>query len=180
MFGYEENHKERNHATRYVTFRKKERVARKKPENSDVARVFATPKATAELLRLSSGRVSPPRKSLPVLRTTIVRRPRESIPVVFTKKGTDPTEGHREMEVRRQARPILRKKTEVEDTPSQLEITAINREDARINTASLRRFALEKLPKESVLRQVILAEKEELTPEEFIARIEIWSRLLNQ
>lgn len=179
MFGYEENHKERTQATRYVTFRKKERVAERKKENPSFARVFVTPDAAAKLLELSSGTVSPPQKPLPVIRTSIVRKPRRSVPVVFTQKEAYRTEGPHEMEVRRQARPVPPEKGEVEDSPSQLEITAIHREDARINTASLRRYAQEKLPRQSVLREVILGEKEELTHEEFLARIEIWFRLLN-
>lgn len=180
MFGFEENHKERTQATRYVTFRKKERVAERKPENTSIARVFATPKAVAKLLELSSGTVSPPRKPLPVLRTSIVRKPRGSIPVVFTKKETDSTEGHREVEVRRQARPMLREKTEVQDTSDFVDVAPVKQEDARISTAGLRHFALEKLPKESVLREVILAEKEKLTPEEFIAKMEVWLVLLDR
>jgi hypothetical protein len=180
MFGYEENNKERTPAARYVTFRKKERVAGRKLGNTSIARVFMTPEAAAKLLELSSGAVSPPQKPLPVRRTSIVRKPRRSVPVVFSKKEADPTEGHREMEVRRQARPMLREKTDVGDTSDLVDAAPIKQEYTKVSTSGMRSFVLEKLPKESVLREVILSEKEELTPEEFIAKMEIWLVLLNQ
>lgn len=179
MFGVEENHKERTPATRYVTFRKKERVTERKPENASIARVFVTPDAAAKLLRLSFVASSRAETSLPTIRRNIVRKPRKSGPVVFTKKETDPTEGHREMEVRRQARPMLREKTEVEDTSDLVDAAPITPEDTKVSTEGLRRFVLEKLPKESVLRKVILSGKEELTAEEFMAKMEVWLVLFN-
>jgi hypothetical protein len=180
MFGYKENHKERTSGTRYVTFRRNGRVAERKPVNTSIARVFVTPEAAAELLRLSSAASSHAKTSLLPIKRNTVRKPLRRAPVVSTRKEANQTEEPHEIEVRRQARPIRPENSEVEDSRSQLEITTVNRKDARLNTARLRRFALEKLPKESVLRQVVLAEKEELTPEEFVARIEIWFRLLNQ
>jgi hypothetical protein len=178
MFGYEENNKERTPAARYVTFRRKERVAGRKLGNTSIARVFMTPEAAAKLLELSSGAVSPPQKPLPVRRTSIVRKPRKSVLVVFPPKEAYRTEGRDEMGVRRQARPILREKTEVHDIPDFVDTAPITQEDTNISTEGLRRFVLEKLPKESVLREVILSEKEELTAEEFIAKMEVWLVLL--
>ncbi|MEE9116875.1 MAG: hypothetical protein V3U09_08265 [Thermoplasmata archaeon] len=179
MFGYEENHKERIQATRYVTFRKKERVAERKKETPSFARVFVTPDAAAKLLELSSGTVSPPRNPLPVIRTSIVRKPRRSVPVVFAQKEAHQTEGPHELQVRRQARPMLREKAEVQDTSDFVDTTRIKREDTKVSTEGLRRFVLEKLPKESVLREVILSGKEELTAEEFMAKMEVWLVLFN-
>jgi hypothetical protein len=100
--------------------------------------------------------------------------------VVFAKKGTDPTEGHREMEVRRQPRPMLREKTEVQDTSDFVDAPPIKREGRKISMKGLHRFAKEKLPKESILREIILLEKAELSPEEFIGRMGLWLNLLDR
>jgi hypothetical protein len=48
-----------------------------------------------------------------------------------------------------------------------------------ISTRRIKSFALSHLPEGHPLRQVILAEKEELTAEEFMAKMEIWVILLD-
>lgn len=48
-----------------------------------------------------------------------------------------------------------------------------------ISTRRIKSFALSHLPQEHPLRQVILAEKEKLTAEEFMAKMEIWLVLLH-
>lgn len=179
MFGVEENHKERTHAIRYATFRKKEHVPERKPENTSIARVFATPKAAAKLLELSSTAGSREGTSLPIVRECIVRKPRKSIPAVSSKEDTDLAKGQHEMEVRRQARPILREKTEGQDTTDFVDAEPIKMEDRKISMKGLHRFAKERLPKESILREIILMEKAELTPEQYLDRLEIWLRLFD-
>lgn len=49
-----------------------------------------------------------------------------------------------------------------------------------INTRQLKKLALEQLPEGSALRYVILAEKDELSGEEFMAKLDIWMMLLNR
>ncbi len=138
-----------------------------------------SPDAAARLLSLSSGTTSRAETSLLAVRRNIVRKPRRGVPVVFAQKEAYQTEESHEMEVRRQARPMLREKTEVRDTSDFVDAAPIKQEDTKVSTEGLRRFVLEKLPEKSVLREVILSEKEELTPEEFIAKMEVWLVLLN-
>ena len=47
-----------------------------------------------------------------------------------------------------------------------------------INIRSLKNFAFEKLPKSSILRELLLDEKEELWMEEFLAKLDLWLKLL--
>lgn len=47
----------------------------------------------------------------------------------------------------------------------------------KLNTRILKNFAI-KLPPNSALREVILSEKDEISPEEAVLKIEIWNRLL--
>ncbi len=49
-----------------------------------------------------------------------------------------------------------------------------------VNISSLRSFVLKNLPPTSPLRDVILSEKEELTPQEFLAKLDVWFILLNK
>jgi hypothetical protein len=70
-------------------------------------------------------------------------------------------------------------KTEVEQTTDTVKDITIVAEDPFISTSGLRRFALEKLPKESVLREIILLEEKELTTEQFLSKLPIWLRLLD-
>ena len=47
-----------------------------------------------------------------------------------------------------------------------------------INISRLKEFALE-LPKKSALRDLLLSEKEYLSPYEYVAKLEIWLKLLD-
>ncbi len=49
-----------------------------------------------------------------------------------------------------------------------------------IKTSSLRRFASQGLPSSSVLREVLMAENEKLTAEEFLAKLDIWLHLFKR
>lgn len=49
-----------------------------------------------------------------------------------------------------------------------------------IPTRAIKSFVLSRLPPDHPLRQVILAEKENLTREEFVAKMEVWLILLSQ
>ncbi len=54
----------------------------------------------------------------------------------------------------------------------------LNKTNTRISMKRLKRFAKQRLPKNSSLRSVIDAEKDSLTPEEFLAKAFIWLRLV--
>ncbi|MDI6819862.1 MAG: hypothetical protein QMC89_03040 [Candidatus Hodarchaeaceae archaeon] len=46
-----------------------------------------------------------------------------------------------------------------------------------MNLKPLKKFALERLPKESSLREVILAESDEITTQDFLAKVDVWLKL---
>jgi len=48
-----------------------------------------------------------------------------------------------------------------------------------VNISGLKRFAAESLPGNSRLRDVLLSERDQLTPMDFLAKMDIWMRLLN-
>ncbi len=50
----------------------------------------------------------------------------------------------------------------------------------RINLKELKEFALTYLPKKSLLRDMILSEKEHITVNEFIVKIDMWLKLLRR
>jgi hypothetical protein len=62
------------------------------------------------------------------------------------------------------------KKLEQEDSTS--------RRTFRVNMNKLKEFAISNLPEGSRLREILLAEKDEVDPEEFIAKVGIWLKLL--
>jgi len=51
---------------------------------------------------------------------------------------------------------------------------------SNINLEPLKRFALEKLGRESALRDILLQEKDEVSPAEFLIKLEIWLALLRR
>jgi len=50
----------------------------------------------------------------------------------------------------------------------------------KVNITGLKRFAYDMLPKHWALRDVILAEKDEIPAIEFISKCEVWMVLLNR
>jgi predicted XRE-type DNA-binding protein len=50
----------------------------------------------------------------------------------------------------------------------------------QIKISDLKQFALANLPATSSLRDLILAEKEELSVQEFLAKLDLWLRLFNK
>jgi hypothetical protein len=50
----------------------------------------------------------------------------------------------------------------------------------KIATRSLKTFALRHLPRSSTLKDILLSEPDELSPAEFLARIDLWLRLLER
>lgn len=48
-----------------------------------------------------------------------------------------------------------------------------------VNISGLKSFATESLPCISRLRAVLLSERDQLTPEDFLAKMDVWMRLLN-
>jgi hypothetical protein len=47
-----------------------------------------------------------------------------------------------------------------------------------VNIVGLKKFAFEKLAPQSVLRDVLLSEKDELNASEFLGKVGVWLRLL--
>ena len=129
-----------------LTVVRKAFVVKREPRRSGMAKVVVSPDAAARLLSFASGATSRTETSYPTVKRDIIRKPRRRVPVVFTQKEAYKTEGPHEMEVRRQARPMLREKTEVQDTSDLVDTAPIKQEDTRISTEGLRRFALEELP----------------------------------
>ena len=50
--------------------------------------------------------------------------------------------------------------------------------ETKIHVQRLKEFAFDKLPKDSALREILLAESEELDALTFLARLPIWLRLM--
>ncbi|MEE9341190.1 MAG: hypothetical protein V3V21_05960 [Thermoplasmata archaeon] len=87
--------------------------------------------------------------------------------------------------------PIVRERTPKRDIvkpEAGTEVTYSENEDSRpspgnrrmINTSSLRRFASQRLPSSSVLREVLVAENERLTVKEFLAKMDVWLLLFKK
>lgn len=68
----------------------------------------------------------------------------------------------------------------MDDLPKKSENQTDLIENRRIETAFLRRFAREKLPLSSILREVLSKESDELTVEEFLAKMDIWCLLFKK
>lgn len=49
--------------------------------------------------------------------------------------------------------------------------------DRRVDMRSLKKFALNSMPRGSHLRELILSDRDSLTPEEFVVRVELWLKL---
>jgi len=47
----------------------------------------------------------------------------------------------------------------------------------RVNIHRLKNFALNKLPKDWALREILLCERDELGASEFIAKVDVWLKL---
>jgi hypothetical protein len=47
----------------------------------------------------------------------------------------------------------------------------------RVDIRSLKEFARTELPRRSALREVILGDRDELTAEEFLVKIDVWLKL---
>jgi hypothetical protein len=50
----------------------------------------------------------------------------------------------------------------------------------KIDIRRLKRFALEHLPRDSPLRDVLLAEEDELSVQDFLAKMDLWLKLLRR
>jgi len=50
----------------------------------------------------------------------------------------------------------------------------------RVNLRELKEFVLINLPKKSLLRDLILSEKEDVTANEFVVKIDMWLKLLRR
>jgi|TARA_B100000315_G_scaffold237350_1_gene254041 hypothetical protein len=50
----------------------------------------------------------------------------------------------------------------------------------RVNLRELKEFVLTNLPKKSLLRDLILSEKEDVTANEFVVKLDMWLKLLRR
>jgi len=50
--------------------------------------------------------------------------------------------------------------------------------EKKLNIQGLKRFALDKLPRDSPLRELLLSERDELDKSEFLAKMDVWLKLL--
>jgi hypothetical protein len=50
----------------------------------------------------------------------------------------------------------------------------------RIDMGRLKVFVIEKLPPDSIVRELILSETDSLTPQEFLLNVKIWLKLFNK
>ena len=50
----------------------------------------------------------------------------------------------------------------------------------RVSIVGLKQFAVTRLPKGSALRELLLSERDELAAEEFLAKMDVWLKLLRQ
>ena len=50
----------------------------------------------------------------------------------------------------------------------------------KVNLKKLKEYALTNLPKKSLLRELILSEKEDLDAKEFVIKIDMWLKLLRR
>ncbi len=55
----------------------------------------------------------------------------------------------------------------------------LKHEDRVVNIGRFKGFATESLPVNSRLRDVLLSEKDQLTAKDFLAKMDVWMRLLN-
>ena len=60
------------------------------------------------------------------------------------------------------------------------DIEFINNRRKIVNVAKLKRFALEKLPQTSILREILSLEKDEMRADEFLAKLDIWLALFKK
>lgn len=55
-----------------------------------------------------------------------------------------------------------------------------NRTIRSVSTRGIKKFARNHLPPEHPLREVLMAERDTLTPEEFLAKMDVWLVLINR
>lgn len=143
-------------------------------------RVVITPDSSSKAIEGPSRAI--PRMARPpppINEKKIIRKARKSGPVVPVHIEADQPQGYSETETIEQEIQRSMVKVKVEHTTDKGEDTTAVAEDPVINTSDLRRFAMEKLHKKSILREIVLLEEKELTVEQFLSKLPIWLRLLN-
>ena len=118
---------------------------------------------------------SPP--ATPVRRTRKARKHVRNRPTLEPQNGI---EDYRESQDKTRNLHLIETEGCVNDTLKEGEDPMDLFEYRRIDTSNLRRFAQEKLPSSSILRGVLIAESEELTVEEFLAKMDIWCLLFRK
>ncbi|TET89691.1 MAG: hypothetical protein E3J35_08895 [Methanomassiliicoccales archaeon] len=90
------------------------------------------------------------------------------------------TEEYPRVQERIQKRQDISTVKETEGSVSIAGDIAARSEHGRISTTRLRRLVMARLPPSSVLREVLLAESEKLSVEEFLAKLDIWLLLFRK
>jgi hypothetical protein len=180
MFGIKEDRKNKTGAIRYVTFRKKDRVDQSSLDDDSLVRLFATPEAAAKLLQLSSRAVSRARTSIPIPEKRSSTEPSKRVARIAPASGIGREETSQTPSRETLERLPQLEKAVVRETIDSAEKSEPEPSDGKIRTANLRDFALKRLPEGSILREVILLEQRELTPEQFLSKLPIWLRLFDR
>ncbi|MEE9341422.1 MAG: hypothetical protein V3V21_07175 [Thermoplasmata archaeon] len=108
------------------------------------------------------------------------RKARKRVPIRRAFIETSEIEDQSRVREETPKREVIVSKAETEVTYNENEGSQPSPENRIIKTSSLRRFASEKLPSSSVLREVLMAENEKLTAEEFLAKLDIWLHLFKR
>lgn len=115
--------------------------------------------------------------------TIPIRRARKALKRVPRRRAfieTSEIEDYPMVQERTPRRGIVKPEAGAEVTHSENEDSQPSPGNRMINTSSLRRFASQRLPSSSVLREVLMAERERLTVREFLAKMDVWLLLFKK
>lgn len=172
---------EKSQSEKDTTIIRRARVRRKSlprvPER-EVKVVFTSFAAKpAETRSKSVAQSETPASLVPRRRT---RKARKRVPRRRALTEANGVEDYPIVQERTPRRDIVKPEAGTEVTYSENEGSQPSPGNRMIKTSSLRRFASEKLPSSSVLREVLMAENEKLTAEEFLAKLDIWLHLFKR
>lgn len=142
--------------------------------------VRITPDAAALLLQSCYREASKEHMPSPIAVETSPRKALRRVPINSSVNDGDGIKGNLKVKEAIQPKRDISMVRETEDSASVENDTAFRTEHIRISTAGLRRLAMERLPASSALRDVLLAESENLTVEEFLAKLDIWLLLFRK
>ncbi len=137
-------------------------------------------KSAPEPLELRLREASQSKMTFHITRKRRARKAPKRVPIRRAFIETSEIEDQSRVREKTPKRDIIVSKAETEVTYNENEGSQPSPENRIIKTSSLRRFASEKLPSSSVLREVLMAENEKLTAEEFLAKLDIWLHLFKR